>query len=548
MSELRFSVLASPEEAEAVEKILDAMGQEHDRPSPDELIDQVKREEVGVVILSEDALARLDHAALREAIAEQSTCSDLPVILLVARDRAPDFEDDLEQLGQVRIVERPLDPFLLKRTILTAIRSRQRQGNARALLRKIEEAESRYRSLSESLEARVAQRTRQLESAYDRLIRETQERWSAEERYRLAAYATNDAIWDLDLTTDHIHWAPSSDGLFGHVDVDETTALSWWVDHIHPEDRERVSASLAAAIESGKEHWSENYRFMRADGDFSDIHDEGFIVRDHQGTAIRAVGAMADVTARNRAEAELHRTQSELIHVSRLSAMGAMASALAHEVNQPLTAITNYLRAGRRMLDRDQVGHDDEIRDVMESAEAGAVRAGEIIRRLRDLVTRGDVNMKSENLRTLIDEACVLGFIDGERLRIVHRVEIGPGSEWACIDRIQIQQVLINLIRNALQAMEGQPRRELLIRTAAADEDMVEISVLDRGDGIADDIRDSLFSPFRTTKPDGMGIGLSISRTIVEAHGGHIWAEDRASGGTAFRFTVPKAEPAAPRG
>jgi two-component system sensor kinase FixL len=222
--------------------------------------------------------------------------------------------------------------------------------------------------------------------------------------------------------------------------------------------------------------------------------------------------------------------------------MGAMASTLAHEINQPLTAITNYLRGSRRMLDTVEGDRLPEIREALEAAEAGALRAGQIVRRLRELVARGNVSMKTEDLPRLIDEACVLGFVDAHLRRISHRVAADPAARWVYADRIQIQQVLINLIRNAVHAMREQPTRHIRITTALSSSDMVEVSVEDSGVGLSPEIRDALFSPFRSTKAEGMGIGLSISRTIVEAHGGRIWAEDRNGGGAIFRFTLPLAE------
>src|SRR3546814_824905 len=225
--------------------------------------------------------------------------------------------------------------------------------------------------------------------------RADEERRAAEERDRLAAHAANNAIWEIDLSCNQVHRAPSVDGFRGHPQVEATLPLSWWEEQLHPDDRKRVASGLAAAIEGRASHWSDSYRIRRADGDYADVQDQGFIVRDKDGRPLRAVGAMTDITERRRAEAALSKLQADLIHVSRLSAMGAMASTLAHEINQPLTAITNYVRGSRRMVDTLQGGSLPELSQALEAAETAALRAGQIVRRLRELVARGHVTMRT---------------------------------------------------------------------------------------------------------------------------------------------------------
>lgn len=362
----------------------------------------------------------------------------------------------------------------------------------------------------------------------------------AEERYRLAARATKDAIWDADLQSGEIHWNNSEGQVFGYP-YEAVTPITWWEDHVHPDDRERVLRSFRSAVEGDQDRWAESYRFLRGDGQYAEVFDRGFIIRAADGKALRAVGAMMDITERLHAEAELRRLQAELIHISRLSAMGTMASTLAHELNQPLTAISSYIRGSCRLIE--ESGGASLALDALKSAEAGALRAGEIVRRLRELVSRGTVSVKPERLATLVEEACVLGFVDEQKRGVSHKLDLDPTGAWVTADRIQVQQVLINLIRNAVQATEGQKRREVTIGSAVLPEGYVEIRVEDTGSGIAPEVREALFSPFHSTKRDGMGIGVSISRTIVEAHGGKISAEDRAGGGAIFRFTLPRALP-----
>lgn len=246
---------------------------------------------------------------------------------------------------------------------------------------------------------------------------------------------------------------------------------------------------------------------------------------------------------RIQAQEQLNQLQSELIHVSRGSAMDTMASTLAHELNQPLTAVTNYLHGSIRMLQADPV--DGAVLDGLGQALASAHRAGEIVRRIRDLVSRGLVNRKPEDLSKLIDEAIAVGLIDGAVLGVSHRLlpdrEVGS----VLVDRVQIQQVLINLLRNAVEAMQGAETREIVIATRKLNDSLVEVSVADTGHGLSPEILATLFSSFRTTKQDGMGVGLSICRTIVEANGGAISGENRTEGGAVFRFTLPVGAPRA---
>lgn len=256
-------------------------------------------------------------------------------------------------------------------------------------------------------------------------------------------------------------------------------------------------------------------------------------------------GFIHDLTEQQHAELRLKELQSELIHVSRLSAMGTMASTLAHELNQPLTVIANYLEAGRELLDAGGAEAATLLREAIEESTSEALRAGKIVRRLRDFVARGEVERRVEDLPRLIDEASRLALIGARERGVRAFFELAPDITTVTVDRVQIQQVLVNLIRNAIDAVAGQEVRDITISTCALDNAMVEVSVADTGPGLSPDIAARLFQAFATTKPAGMGLGLSICRTIVEAHRGHIRAEPRPTGGTVFRFTLPIEEFAA---
>lgn len=250
-------------------------------------------------------------------------------------------------------------------------------------------------------------------------------------------------------------------------------------------------------------------------------------------------GFIRDLTERQQAEDRLQELQSELVHVSRLTALGEMASALAHEINQPLSAIANYLKGTRMLLARDEVPHE-RVAEAVDRAATEALRAGEIIRRLRDFVARGETERTIESLPKLVEEASALALVGAKAHGIRVKYDFSPDIDPVLADRVQIQQVVLNLVRNAVDAMveAESARRDLTISIKAGEGNMAQVSVIDTGPGIAPDVTDKLFQPFITTKRTGMGVGLSISRTIVEAHGGSIWAREASRGGAEFGFTV----------
>ncbi len=249
-------------------------------------------------------------------------------------------------------------------------------------------------------------------------------------------------------------------------------------------------------------------------------------------------GFIRDLTERQKTEARLQELQSELVHISRLTAMGEMASTLAHELNQPLSAISNYLKGSQRLLEGAPDERSVTMRDALSKASDQAMRAGQIIRRLRDFVSRGESEQRVENIIKLIEEASALALVGVKDSGIRVTFQFDPSVELVLADRVQIQQVILNLIRNAMDAMEETKARNLVVSVMPAGDTLVRVSVADTGLGIAPEISEQLFQPFITTKRHGMGVGLSISRTIVQAHGGRIWAEPNPVGGTIFRFTL----------
>jgi len=257
-----------------------------------------------------------------------------------------------------------------------------------------------------------------------------------------------------------------------------------------------------------------------------------------QGNSIY-VGIIHDLTEQQATERRLRELQDELLQVSRMSGMGQMASSLAHEINQPLTAVSSLLQAARRMLDAKDAAATARARDAVERAAQQMVRAGEIIRRLREFASRGDTEKVEVSVDTMVNEALALARISNKFGATTVHCQIHDVPT-VFVDKIQIQQVILNLVRNSLEAMEGVAKPTLTVQARTLN-DLVEISIADVGSGLAHEVKARLFEPFVTTKAQGMGVGLAICRTIIESHGGRLYAEDNPAGGTVFRFTLARA-------
>ena len=360
---------------------------------------------------------------------------------------------------------------------------------------------------------------------------------AAQERALLIALATEDTIWDWDLKTDHLALS-SNAAKFGYDDWGSNLTIDWWEDRIHPDDKDTTLEAFAGAIRNGKRFLAVEYRFCKADGDFVYIYDRAFIMQDEDGVPVRAVGAMVDVTELHLVKQSLRKSRNQLALVSRLNAMGTMSSMIAHELSQPLTAAANYMRTSRRLSKAGKIADIAGLQEALVAAEENTLRAGDIIRRLRELVAKGGVRGRETSLAELIDESCVIGRGIANATMVHLHTIIEPSDISVWVDPIQIQQVIINLLRNSVDALQHTDNPEIAVRAEKRD-GFAEISVQDNGCGIADDMRDSIFSSVMTAKAAGMGIGLSISRTIIEAQGGEIWLARSSAGLTDFRFTLP---------
>lgn len=254
------------------------------------------------------------------------------------------------------------------------------------------------------------------------------------------------------------------------------------------------------------------------------------------------VAYMRDLTEARDTERELHTLQSELAHVSRISSMGTLATSLAHELNQPLTAVSNYAHSARDLLSDPSPETIELVREALDECASEALRAGQIVHRLRDFIKQGETERQIASLGRIIQESAALALMNGDGKGVDFETNLDPAADEVIVDPVQIQQVVLNLIRNALEAMIESRHKQLRVRTQGNGDGFVQVSVVDSGPGLDQKIAERLFHPFNSTKADGMGLGLSICHTIVQSHNGKIWAEPSALGGTAFHFTVPLAE------
>ena len=353
----------------------------------------------------------------------------------------------------------------------------------------------------------------------------------------LAQEGAGAGTWDLDLDSGFVRLCPRSREMHG-LELDcRPVSQEEWAARVHPDDLDAIRANLAEAVRAGT-IYSTEYRTLAASGPRW-ILGLGQVIRGGEGGGDRFVGLNIDITRRKSQEEALRRAEADLLQLSRLTAMGTMGSMLAHELNQPLAAVANYLSAVRKMLPEQVLGDQPRIGQALSRAEECVLRSGDIIRRLREFVAGGKLHARAEALEPIVRESATIALEGGAMRRPELRLELAPEAARVFADRIQLQQVLVNLVRNASEAMAGVERPVIEISAGVPEGGQVEIRVSDRGGGIPAQLDDTLFSPFVTTKTEGMGVGLAICRTIVEAHGGRIWAEQRDGGGTSFRFTVP---------
>jgi len=333
-----------------------------------------------------------------------------------------------------------------------------------------------------------------------------------------------------------IFWSEETFRMFG-FDKAPSIKFATVMQRVHPDDRARVQRTIDCASSDGKD-FEHGYRLLMPDGAVKHVHATGHAVTDASG-GVEFVGAVTDVTARKQAEVELHEAQTNLAHVTRVTALGEMAASIAHEVNQPLAAVVTNAAACLRWLDREPANLK-EARSTVQSIVKDGNRAGEVIQRVRALANKTADQKAPLRVNEVVNEVISLVQHDLLSHRVALRLELAPALPPVLADRIQLQQVILNLVVNGIEAMQPVKDRphELVIGTRQ-DESQVLVTVSDCGVGVAAENADRLFDAFFTTKSSGMGMGLSICRSIVDAHGGRLSASGNVGPGATFQFTLP---------
>jgi signal transduction histidine kinase len=361
----------------------------------------------------------------------------------------------------------------------------------------------------------------------------------SQRRLGLAAQAADVGVWVYEAARDEM-WI--SDRIRDRRGLTaERVPLAKFLAAVHRDDREGLRGAFAEAIRT-RGGFEREYRVIDPAGELHWISARGR-AEASSGDAVVLRAAAFDVTRRREAELDAARQRDELTHLSRATMLGELSGSLAHELNQPLTAILSNAQAALRFLAAGE-GRSDEVRQILEDIVTEDKRAGEVIRRLRLLMQKGEVQMQPLDVSEVAGEVLRLVRSDLIRQGVTATAELPAGLPAALGDRVQIQQVILNLVTNACDAMgsAGPGERRLLVRAETADGAGIRVSVADRGVGLPAGGSDRVFEPFFTTKADGMGLGLAVCRTIIAAHGGRLWATSNPDRGATFHFTLPAAE------
>jgi len=357
----------------------------------------------------------------------------------------------------------------------------------------------------------------------------------SEQRFALAVDGAKDGIWDWNAQSDQFYMSPRMREILELPGDDTPRVGHVFGQRVHPDDLTEISARWQRHLHGDGPHYEVEYRLRAADGTYRWVLARGATVRDSSGAPQRMVGSLTDITARKRAQEEARQRQAELAHVLRVSVMGEMATGLAHELNQPLAAIVNYARGCARRLADTNTSRD--ILDVLERIAVEALRAGDVVRGLKRVVRKEPPRDTQIDLNEVARDAVDLVRQEAAEREIGLRMVLQPDLPRVHADRIQIEQVMLNLLRNAVEAI-SQRSGMVCVRTSLCGSDAL-VAISDTGDGIAADQLESVFTPFFTTKANGLGMGLSISRNIIEAHRGRLWAETNPDAGTTFSFSLP---------
>lgn len=367
---------------------------------------------------------------------------------------------------------------------------------------------------------------------------------ASEARWRFALEGHGDALWEWDLVRGAFHVSRSFGEQLGRPPDPQEQAAAYWSELVHPEDRERLTRMMSAHIRERLPLIDVEVRLRMREGGYRWVWLRGRVMeRNHAGRALRLIGSVRDVHEQKAQADELAQWREQVQHTARLTSMAEMAAALAHELNQPLTAIRNFGAATLRRLDKAPAHDVAEVRRAVQLIADEAMRAGRIMQHIRNVVRHDTVQREPVPLDELVRSVQHLAELQARRLEASIELDLDPAVPAVLADRVLAEQLLLNLVRNGLEAMQHSPApRQLLLSTAPGPQGMAEIRIRDRGCGLPADGDLDIYLPFVTTKADGMGMGLAICRSIVEAHLGQLWAEPQAEGGALFRLTLPLAE------
>lgn len=475
-----------------------------------------------------------DSYGLETFSAVRRSAPSLPIVILTGNDDEEVANAAVHSGAQDYLVKNSLTGDLLRKSLRYSIERKRLE-----------------RTWREELEQRVRERTSELSAANEVLQREIAERRRVEEALQDSRRfveritdATPSVVYVLDVVTRRLVYANEKLRAVLGYGLDEVRD---WTDEfltntVYPDDLPCVVQALTDTVSIRDDETQEvEARVRHADGSWRWLLCRTVIFRRTPEGAVRLVlGAADDITARKIAEEQARQQQEQLVHVSRQTMLGELATGIAHELNQPLTAVANYAQASLRRV-RSGEWSQEELTTCLEKTSQQALLAGEIIKRLRRLVSKRPPEKSETDINETIRD--VLEMVRGEAEgREVHlQLELPEDLPHVRADRVQLQQVMLNLVRNGLEAMDGTPseERRLTVVSRLVEPECVSVSVRDQGEGCEARHLDRLFEPFFTTKDQGMGMGLSISRSIIEAHGGRLTAQPNATRGLTFQFTLP---------
>ncbi len=366
-----------------------------------------------------------------------------------------------------------------------------------------------------------------------------------QQRYRLATAGGSVGVWDWNVTTNEVYVDPSIKTMLGYDEDEGDARLDGWLPYMHPEDAPAVVALARARIAEGASHFEVEHRMVHKDGSVRWFIARGTVIRDMDGRAVHVIGTDTDVSEQRRARAEVEEQRRQLAHLGRVAMLGELSGALAHELNQPLSAILANAAAAQRYLAK-QPPHLDEVEEILQDIVHDDHRASAVINRLRSLLKKGELRLARIDLNEVVADVLVLVHSDLIERRVSLETNLWPALPPVLGDRVQAQQVLLNLILNASDAMaHNDPQDRVVTITTTVRDRRPVLSISDRGAGIPEEIMDRMFEPFFTSKEHGMGLGLAICRSIMRAHGGRLWATNNPGPGATLWVEFSLYEPRA---